>query len=678
MDDFIDLVAHASSRSGWRCSWSCSGSTPSASARPSTTRRPATASARDPPPAGLVRARASAHRRRHPVHPPDAAGRSSSSGSGDRLGAVLGGPRSTASVGIAFAVAFATFRYHRIRFPGAWSYPGALLNSIGDRVHRRGRVPRRALRPAARRPGIEPDPRERHPGDRLRAGDAARGARARPLPARPDARDRPRRRLADGRHRRHRRGLPRPRDHPLRGLPVHRPRRPDRSRAAARSRRSRSAAGRPRAGGSSGRGSAVDGSAERRRAVAPGGRRSRSTSTSRSASRSARTATSSSTPGSAARGPDGAGRRVRRRRSRPSSTLRADALDAAVRGEPAAARDRLPRRRDAVAAAGRRSSRGSLERVRGAVRARRRRRGHARGQPGTRRARRPGGLGRRRRDPAVARRPVDGRRAAPAARPAAPGRGRRRRGRARRARPGSARSASTCSTTSPTRASSSWMTTLDAALDLGAGPPLALRADARRPRRRGPDRARRRPPADDRRRAALARDRPAAPGRGPRRGAVPPRGRTGSPTAGCRGYEISNWAQPGPREPAQPRLLGAPAVRGGRARARTRSTASTRRWNAARLDGYLAALDARRRVGAGAAARRGRGGRRRRPRPRSGSSWACGSTPACRSRPRSEPPLADAFGWALAAELVDVTPDDRVVLTTRGRLLSNELFARLV
>ena len=42
------------------------------------------------------------------------------------------------------------------------------------------------------------------------------------------------------------------------------------------------------------------------------------------------------------------------------------------------------------------------------------------------------------------------------------------------------------------------------------------------------------------------------------------------------------------------------------------------------------------------------------------------------------PPLADQFGWALAAELLDVTPDDRVVLTTRGRLLSNELFARLV
>jgi membrane protease YdiL (CAAX protease family) len=50
-------------------------------------------------------------------------------GSGDRLGAVLGGLLYGLG-GVAFAVAFATFRYHRIRFPGAWSYPGALLNSV--------------------------------------------------------------------------------------------------------------------------------------------------------------------------------------------------------------------------------------------------------------------------------------------------------------------------------------------------------------------------------------------------------------------------------------------------------------------------------------------------------------------------------------------------------------------
>ena len=49
-------------------------------------------------------------------------------GSGDRLGAVLGG-LGYGLAGVAFAVAFATVRYHRIRFPEVWSYPGALLNS---------------------------------------------------------------------------------------------------------------------------------------------------------------------------------------------------------------------------------------------------------------------------------------------------------------------------------------------------------------------------------------------------------------------------------------------------------------------------------------------------------------------------------------------------------------------
>jgi membrane protease YdiL (CAAX protease family) len=49
-------------------------------------------------------------------------------GSGDRLGAVLGGIVYGLG-GIAVAVGFATFRYHRIRFPDAWSYPGALLNT---------------------------------------------------------------------------------------------------------------------------------------------------------------------------------------------------------------------------------------------------------------------------------------------------------------------------------------------------------------------------------------------------------------------------------------------------------------------------------------------------------------------------------------------------------------------
>ena len=49
-------------------------------------------------------------------------------GSGDRLGAVIGG-LAYGLAGVAFDIAFATVRYHRIRFPETWSYPGALLNS---------------------------------------------------------------------------------------------------------------------------------------------------------------------------------------------------------------------------------------------------------------------------------------------------------------------------------------------------------------------------------------------------------------------------------------------------------------------------------------------------------------------------------------------------------------------
>ena len=49
-------------------------------------------------------------------------------GPGDRLGAVMGG-LAYGLAGVAFAITFATVRYHRIRFPAVWSYPGALLNS---------------------------------------------------------------------------------------------------------------------------------------------------------------------------------------------------------------------------------------------------------------------------------------------------------------------------------------------------------------------------------------------------------------------------------------------------------------------------------------------------------------------------------------------------------------------
>ncbi len=142
------------------------------------------------------------------------------------------------------------------------------------------------------------------------------------------------------------------------------------------------------------------------------------------------------------------------------------------------------------------------------------------------------------------------------------------------------------------------------------------------------------------------------------------------------GYEISNWAKPGhesrhnltywgrlPYEAVGP---GAHAFDG-----------VTRRWNAARLDGYVAALTPA--DGSPPVL------------PPGGAEVIDAETAAAERvilglrldtgiplATAHEPPLADSFGWALTAELIDVTPDDRVVLTTRGRLLSNELFERLV
>ncbi len=146
--------------------------------------------------------------------------------------------------------------------------------------------------------------------------------------------------------------------------------------------------------------------------------------------------------------------------------------------------------------------------------------------------------------------------------------------------------------------------------------------------------------------------------------------------AGFRGYEISNWARPGhesrhnltywERRSHEAVGPGAHAFDG-----------ATRRWNAARLDGYVAALTP------------SDGSRPQLP---PGGSEPIDLSAAAAEQvilglrldtgiplaASQEPPLADVFGWALAAELLDVTTDDRVVLTTRGRLLSNELFARLV
>jgi oxygen-independent coproporphyrinogen-3 oxidase len=145
---------------------------------------------------------------------------------------------------------------------------------------------------------------------------------------------------------------------------------------------------------------------------------------------------------------------------------------------------------------------------------------------------------------------------------------------------------------------------------------------------------------------------------------------------GWRGYEISNWARPGhesrhnlgywERRPYEAVGPGAHAFDG-----------ATRRWNAANLGRYLAALTP---AGDAAPSLPPGGAEDLDPDTALAESIVLGLR-TDRGLPRSaatEPPLADEFGWALAAELLTIDAADRIVLTTRGRLLSNELFARLV
>jgi len=103
---------------------------------------------------------------------------------------------------------------------------------------------------------------------------------------------------------------------------------------------------------------------------------------------------------------------------------------------------------------------------------------------------------------------------------------------------------------------------------------------------------------------------------------------------------------------------------------------ASRRWNAARLDAYLAALSPRE----GGSPRLPPGGVEHLDEVTAAAEQAILGLRTDRGLPladAAEPPLADSFDWAMDAELLEVTDDARVILTTRGRLLSNELFSRL-
>jgi oxygen-independent coproporphyrinogen-3 oxidase len=145
---------------------------------------------------------------------------------------------------------------------------------------------------------------------------------------------------------------------------------------------------------------------------------------------------------------------------------------------------------------------------------------------------------------------------------------------------------------------------------------------------------------------------------------------------GWRGYEISNWARPGhesrhnlaywERRPYEAVGPGAHAFDG-----------VTRRWTAARLDGYLAALA----PSDGTLPRLPPGGSESLdPATARAEAAILGlrTDTGVERDAASQAQFGDALDWAGRLGLLRVTEDDRFVLTTRGRLLSNELFARLV
>ena len=146
--------------------------------------------------------------------------------------------------------------------------------------------------------------------------------------------------------------------------------------------------------------------------------------------------------------------------------------------------------------------------------------------------------------------------------------------------------------------------------------------------------------------------------------------------AGIARYELSNHARPGHasrhnrgywlRRPIAAVGPGAHAFDGAAARA----------WNAARLDGWLAAL-----LPADgpptAATRRRHPARPRGRRERGGRSWAC-AWPRASTVPR--PPILARPGPGVGRDawLAGHRRRGRVRLTPRGRLLSNEVFQRLL
>ena len=102
-----------------------------------------------------------------------------------------------------------------------------------------------------------------------------------------------------------------------------------------------------------------------------------------------------------------------------------------------------------------------------------------------------------------------------------------------------------------------------------------------------------------------------------------------------------------------------------------------RRWNAARLDAYLGALlpaDGRPPALPPAGSERVD----REAAERETAVLALRTRTGLALGASLDAPFTSALGWGLEQQLLEPAAGDRVALSLRGRLLSNELFARIV
>lgn len=141
--------------------------------------------------------------------------------------------------------------------------------------------------------------------------------------------------------------------------------------------------------------------------------------------------------------------------------------------------------------------------------------------------------------------------------------------------------------------------------------------------------------------------------------------------AGLRWYEISNWSRVGRESRHNLAYWTGKAWEAVGPGAHAFDGVSTRRWNAPRLDGYVAAL----------AANRLPPGAEQRSDPNASSAeraiLSLRTSSGLAAAMAESGQFRSAIAWGVANDLL-ATAADGVVLTRRGRLLSNEVFARLI